>query len=79
MTSQKHSMLINLTTTVVIAHYNAAVELEFMHLWLEAQDEYETAQSLARINLPFDHAVNVKITRALNKVHMAVRNKVQLP
>ena len=33
----------NLTTTAVIAHFNAAVELEHLCMWQEAQDEYETA------------------------------------
>jgi hypothetical protein len=30
-------------TTYVIAHYNAAVELEFQHLWAEASRMYEKA------------------------------------
>jgi len=34
---------VNLATTVVIAHYNAAVELEFMSMWREALIDYEKA------------------------------------
>jgi hypothetical protein len=37
------SQWVNLATTAVIAHYNAAVELEFMSLWREALTEYEKA------------------------------------
>lgn len=68
-----------MTSTAVIAHYNAAVELEYLHLWQEAQDEYETAQSLARIGLESNNPIQSKINKALAKVHMKVRNKVQLP
>ena len=34
---------VNLATTAVISHYNAAVELEFMSKWKEALVDYEKA------------------------------------
>lgn len=40
---------INLATTAVIAHYNAAVELEFMSLWRESLLAYEKAARLASV------------------------------
>ena len=33
----------NMKSTYVIAHYNAAVELEFQHLWLDAAKMYQRA------------------------------------
>jgi hypothetical protein len=67
-----------MTSTAVIAHYNAAVELEHMLLWQEASDEYKTAAKLATIGLKRENPVHKKIAKALTKVHMQVRNKVQL-
>ena len=40
---------INLATTAVIAHYNSAVELEFMSQWRESLKSYEKAARLASI------------------------------
>ena len=36
-------VLANMTTTAVVAHYNAGVELEYMLAWKEASEEYEAA------------------------------------
>lgn len=44
-------MVANLSTTAVIAHYNAAVELEHLTLWSEAAEEYKRAARLAEIGL----------------------------
>ena len=41
------SQWVNLATTAVIAHYNAAVELEFTSSWREALEQYEKAMQLA--------------------------------
>lgn len=48
-------------------------------MWHEAQDEYETAGSLAHIGLHAGNPIHKKIEKALQKVHMQVRNRVQLP
>jgi len=63
-----------MTNTAVVAHYNAAVELEHMCLWREAQDEYDKAARLATIGLRRDNPIHEKIAKALQKVHMQVRN-----
>ena len=67
-----------MTSTAVIAHYNAGVELEYMHLWAEASSEYDTAAQLATIGLKRENPIHRKIARALTKVHMKVRSRVQL-
>jgi hypothetical protein len=72
-------ILANMTSTAVIAHYNAAVELEYMFLWHEASEEYATAAKLAHIGLKNDNPIHRKIGKALTKCNMQVRNRVQLP
>jgi hypothetical protein len=65
-----------MTTTAVIAHYNAGVELEYMLQWQEASQEYSTAAELAYIGLKRENPIHKKIAKALTKVHMQIRNKV---
>jgi hypothetical protein len=65
-----------MTSTAVIAHYNAGVELEYMQLWQEASDEYDTAAQLATIGVRPENPIHKKIALALSKVHMKVRNRV---
>ena len=70
---------VNLATTGVIAHYNAAVELEFMSKWQEALVEYEHAQKLASVAMKSNNPMTMKIKQATQKIRIKVRNKVQLP
>lgn len=69
----------NLATTAVIAHYNAAVELEFMSSWKEALEQYERAAKLAALAMKAQNPMTAKIKQAVAKMRMKVRNKVQLP
>ena len=69
----------NLATTGVIAHYNAAVELEFMSSWKQALDQYERAAKLAAVAMKAQNPMTAKIKQAVAKMRMKVRNKVQLP
>ena len=69
----------NLATTAVIAHYNAAVELEFMSSWREALEQYEKASKLAALAMKAQNPMTNKIKAAVQKMRMKVRNKVQLP
>lgn len=48
-----------------------------MFLWSEAKEEYETAAALAKLALSNDNPIHTKIMKALLKVRMQVRNKVQ--
>ncbi len=73
------SQWVNLATTAVIAHYNAAVELEFMSLWREALTEYEKAAQLSAIAMKPNNPMTVKIKQAIGKMRIKVRNNVQLP
>ena len=52
---------INLATTAVIAHYNAAVELEFTSSWREALDQYEKAMKLAALAMKDQNPMSAKI------------------
>jgi len=70
---------VNLATTAVIAHYNAAVELEFMSRWREALAEYEKAAQLSTIAMKTNNPMTVKIKQAIAKMRVKVRNNVQLP
>ena len=63
----------------MIAHYNAAVELEFMSRWLEALTDYEKAGQIAQIAMKAQNPMTIKIGQAIKKMRMKVRNKVQLP
>ena len=54
-----------MTNTAVVAHYNAAVELEHMSLYKEASDEYDKAARLATIGLKRDNPIHQKIAKAL--------------
>jgi len=58
---QLESQWVNLATTAVIAHYNAAVELEFMSRWREALSEYEKAAKLSAIAMKANNPMTVKI------------------
>lgn len=57
--------MVNLASTAIIAHYNAAVELEFMSLWSEAKEEFETAAALAKIALSDGNPIHARIAKAL--------------
>lgn len=70
---------VNLATTAVIAHYNAAVELEFNSLWKQALSHYEKAGQLAALAMKAQNPMSIKIRQAIAKMRMKVRNKVQLP
>lgn len=69
----------NLATTAVIAHYNAAVELEFMSCWREALAEYEKSAQLSALSMKSNNPMAVKIKQAIIKMRIKVRNNVQLP
>lgn len=51
----------NLATTGVIAHYNSAVELEFMSDWKEALGQYLAAQKLSKVAMKTNNPMAVKI------------------
>ena len=70
---------VNLATTGVIAHYNAAVELEFMSMWRESLLEYERSAQLSTLAMKENNPMAVKIKQAIVKMRIKVRNNVQLP
>ena len=70
---------INNATTCVIAHYNTAVELEFMSEWKEALEEYVAAQNLSKMAMKANNPMSRKIQEAIAKIKIKVRNNVQLP
>lgn len=67
---------VNLATTAVIAHYNAAVELEFMSMWREALSEYEKSAQLSSLSMKSNNPMAVKIKQAIIKMRIKVRNNV---
>lgn len=66
----------NLATTQVIANYNSAVELEFMSMWREALEAYEKASKLASVAMKAQNPMAEKISQAIAKMRMKVRNNV---
>lgn len=54
--------------TAVYAHFNAAVELEYMRKWSRAKEGFETAQKLAQQTILKMDPIHDKIFRALAKV-----------
>jgi len=73
---QLQASWVTIATTAVIAHYNAAVESEFMSLWKEAEKEYETAYKLALHVMNPDNPMTQRIRSALAKMRIKVRNGV---
>ena len=69
----------NNATTCVIAHYNSAVELEFMSSWKEALAEYLSAEKLSKVAMKANNPMAIKIQEAIAKIKVKVRNGVQLP
>ena len=70
---------VNNATTCVIAHYNSAVELEFMSSWKEALAEYLSAEKLSKVAMKANNPMAIKIQEAIAKIKVKVRNGVQLP
>ena len=70
---------VNLATTAVIAHYNSAVEYEFMSMWRESLGAYEKAAGLAAVAMKTQNPMSQKISQAMSKMRIKVRNNVQLP
>ena len=70
---------VNNATTCVIAHYNSAVELEFMSSWKEALVEYLAAEKLSKVAMKANNPMAIKIQDAIAKIKVKVRNGVQLP
>ena len=60
----------------MIAHYNTAVELEFMSQWKEALEEYVAAQNLSKLAMKANNPMSRKIQEAISKIKIKVRNNV---
>jgi len=56
--------------TAVYAHFNAGVEAEFLRVWHDAKEHYETALGLAKIAVSAHDPVHDKIRKALVKANM---------
>ncbi len=68
----------NIAATIMIAHFNAAVEAEHLAAWSDAKKNYETALEYAILGDEISRKqMQVKIMKALQLVNMKVRNKVE--